>query len=423
GRDMRVLIAEDDVVTNKLLNRLLTKFGYDCQCVFNGLEAWNAIQNEHFPVVVSDWMMPGIEGVELCRRLRELKDRPYSYVILLTSRDERDDRFQALRSGVDDVLAKPIDLEELECRMAVGTRIIKMEHHLKEQNLQLEESRAQLEHSNAVLLTKQQEVERLLAQAERTSEYAQEANRRFEQLFGEIPVAGFSCDESTKIFEWNKKAEEIFGVPADRAVEKPMRSVIGKKLLTRKALDAIHAVFQGVPFVDQEWKAGDRVLLVSGYPMVGYNNKISGCLATAVDISQLRKIEAELRTKMKELRAANSKIEEANRKLSEMAVTDGLTKIANRRALMDRLAICLEQAERGQRFTLAMIDVDHFKKFNDEFGHQAGDEILIAVAQTLKSSVRKLDFVARYGGEEFCVLFVNASLRSAVKMAERIRKR
>lgn len=202
-----------------------------------------------------------------------------------------------------------------------------------------------------------------------------------------------------------------------------MRSVIGKKLLTRKALDAIHAVFQGVPFVDQEWKAGDRVLLVSGYPMVGYNNKISGCLATAVDISQLRKIEAELRTKMKELRAANSKIEEANRKLSEMAVTDGLTKIANRRALMDRLAICLEQAERGQRFTLAMIDVDHFKKFNDEFGHQAGDEILIAVAQTLKSSVRKLDFVARYGGEEFCVLFVNASLRSAVKMAERIRKR
>jgi diguanylate cyclase (GGDEF)-like protein/PAS domain S-box-containing protein len=116
-------------------------------------------------------------------------------------------------------------------------------------------------------------------------------------------------------------------------------------------------------------------------------------------------------------------LEEANRHLQELAVTDGLTGLLNHRAMQDELIIATNKsATWGLPVSVALLDVDHFKKFNDAFGHQAGDQVLTQLAVHLRAAVREGDIVARYGGEEFCVIFPDTLAEDAAIVCERIRK-
>ena len=113
---------------------------------------------------------------------------------------------------------------------------------------------------------------------------------------------------------------------------------------------------------------------------------------------------------------------ESNRRLELLSITDGLTKLHNHRHFQDELARAFDEAQRYQRpLSLAMIDIDFFKKFNDTYGHAAGDDVLKQVAQIYRSSVRSTDLVARYGGEEFAVMMPETALEDAITFAEKIR--
>jgi diguanylate cyclase (GGDEF)-like protein len=123
-----------------------------------------------------------------------------------------------------------------------------------------------------------------------------------------------------------------------------------------------------------------------------------------------------------ELRRSHAALEAANAKLAALSLTDALTCIPNRRAFMGRLAEEEARARRtGDPLALLIADIDHFKVFNDSFGHPAGDEALYAVAQMLSSSARPYDFVARHGGEEFAVILPRTNLEAAFGVAERLR--
>lgn len=124
-----------------------------------------------------------------------------------------------------------------------------------------------------------------------------------------------------------------------------------------------------------------------------------------------------------ELAQLNAELMEANRILEQAAVTDGLTGLKNHRAFQEALHSLTQMAERSrQPLSLIMLDVDHFKQFNDTFGHPAGDELLCQVARVLRDSARAYDVVARYGGEEFALLLPNTTLEQAVQVAERLRQ-
>lgn len=136
---MRILIAEDDPVSSHLLATTLTKWGHDVVTTDNGLEAWAALQKDDAPrLAIIDWMMPGIEGPEICRRVRrEIKTAP-TYIILLTALRQKEQMVAGLEAGADDYLSKPFDRHELRVRLQARARIVELQGSLAQRVRELE---------------------------------------------------------------------------------------------------------------------------------------------------------------------------------------------------------------------------------------------------------------------------------------------
>jgi two-component system cell cycle response regulator len=142
----RILVADDDPTARMLLEDMLLDWGYDVTIANDGDAAWQILAGADPPsLAIVDWMMPGRDGPALCRGLRELRDRPYSYVLILTGRNDKVDVVQGLDAGADDFLTKPVSPQELRSRLAVGNRILDYERTLKEQSRLLAEANAELE--------------------------------------------------------------------------------------------------------------------------------------------------------------------------------------------------------------------------------------------------------------------------------------
>lgn len=132
---MKILIAEDDVVSRRLLASTLERWGHEVTAAASGLEGWALFQQAEFPMVISDWVMPDLDGLELIRRIRASKRTPlYVYAILLTAKWEKQDLVEAMEAGADDFISKPFDREELRVRLRAGERIVSLERALAAQN-------------------------------------------------------------------------------------------------------------------------------------------------------------------------------------------------------------------------------------------------------------------------------------------------
>jgi CheY-like chemotaxis protein len=139
-----VLIAEDDPVSQKLLQTTLKRWGYEVTAVSDGASAWEALQAPDGPrLAVLDWMMPEMDGSEICRRARECEHCKSVYIILLTARQANEDRVSGLQAGADDYLTKPFDRDELRARVEVGERVLNLQQQLADRVKELE---ASLEH-------------------------------------------------------------------------------------------------------------------------------------------------------------------------------------------------------------------------------------------------------------------------------------
>jgi two-component system cell cycle response regulator len=134
---MKILIADDSPAQRLALQRAVEALGHDCVPAEDGERAWQLYESGDPDVVISDWVMPGIEGVELCRRIREA-GRRYCYLILLTSLDEKRHVMRGMEVGADDYLTKPLDTDELEARLASATRVTALHSRLADQQTELE---------------------------------------------------------------------------------------------------------------------------------------------------------------------------------------------------------------------------------------------------------------------------------------------
>ena len=243
---MKVLIAEDENVSRMVLAKALANHEYEVLQARDGQEAWDVFQSEKEDIYIAvlDWQMPGMDGIELCQRIKGASLSHYVYVIFLTGKRDIENIVKGLETGADDYLTKPFDRRELLSRIKVGLRLI-----------------------------------------------------------------GF---------------------------EKALR--------------------------------------------------------------------------------------EANQKLHTLAITDGLTGISNRRAIFERLRSEISRAVReNSPFCLIMLDIDHFKKINDTYGHSAGDKVLVEIVNRMKSALRPYDVIGRYGGEEFVVGISKTDSKINRVIAERLR--
>ena len=130
---MRILLAEDDVTTRMIVKELLGKWGFEIETAVDGNEAWEKLSREESPqLAILDWVMPGMDGITLCKKLRENDRKKYLYIILLTSNTRKDQLLSGLDAGADDFISKPYDSREFKARIDVGIRLINMHNELRE---------------------------------------------------------------------------------------------------------------------------------------------------------------------------------------------------------------------------------------------------------------------------------------------------
>ena len=249
---MKILIAEDDGVSRTILRRAVEKIGHECLAAADGEEAWGLYkENPDLDAIISDWMMPGVDGVELCLRVRGHGRDTYTYFIFLTALVDREHLLQGLEAGADDYLSKPLDRDELEMRLTSALRVTELHRRL---------------------------------------------------------------------------------------------------------------AFQ------------------------------------------------------------NEELEKLNRMLFEQSRQDPLTSLGNRLRLREDLQVLQSRAERyGHSYAVVLCDVDHFKTYNDRYGHLAGDDALRRVAEAISSGLRGGDAAYRYGGEEFLMVLPEQDVGVAATIADRLR--
>ncbi len=148
---IQILIAEDDKLTRNLLSRMLQTPDYELMTASDGLAAWNILKEQHVDIVITDWMMPGMDGLELCKRIRSADFKNYVYIIILTAQGGKKELIEAIDAGADDFAVKPSTQLELSARIKAGKRILKLQSDLKEQNEKLSKSNQKLSNAYSVI--------------------------------------------------------------------------------------------------------------------------------------------------------------------------------------------------------------------------------------------------------------------------------
>jgi signal transduction histidine kinase len=144
---MEILIVEDDYISRNLLSKMLVEMGHQVVLTENGQQAWEHLETSPVKIVISDWMMPAMNGIELCRKIRNHPFEGYVYIIMLTARDQKEDLVDVFQAGADDYIPKPFDPEELHARVMTGVRVVNLEERHIEVSSQIEAKNSKLENT------------------------------------------------------------------------------------------------------------------------------------------------------------------------------------------------------------------------------------------------------------------------------------
>ncbi len=255
--------------------------------------------------------------------------------------------------------------------------------------------------------------------------------QRIRQAFDVLSSGIVVVDRRAAILLANERFDMLAGTA-------PGDTLIGTQLHRLQVFDgALSAVREDDPWVlameSGETLSGTRMdvqhadgsrrrLLVNSAPINDGDGRARGCLISFEDISSIVALNEQLERTNAELLRSQRNIEEMNEELTRLATRDALTGVFNSRALLDRFGTLFTEARaQDQPLCCIMIDIDHFKSFNDTHGHATGDEVLRAVTRVLANGLRDRDVLARYGGEEFCIVLPGAELAIALAVAEHLR--
>ncbi len=389
----RILVVDDIDANVRLLEAKLEAEYYEVLTANDGPTALAIAASEKPDIVLLDVMMPGMDGFQVCRRLKDDPETRHIPVVLVTALDGRADRIQGLEAGADEFLTKPIDDVMLFARVRSLTRL----------KMVIDELR-QREASGRRMGVIASASSRLGGTGGRVL-VIDDNERQAQRIFTEL-----SIEHRPVIEREADKALLTARGPVDLVIVNTMaRTFDGLRLAAQIRSDEAtrHLPLLGV--VDPD----ERQRLVKALE-IGLND----ILSRPIDPQELA---ARVRTQIKRKRYTDFLRDNLDHSL-ELAVTDQLTGLHNRRYMTGQLGALVQRASRGGDPVAAlMIDIDHFKKINDSFGHDIGDEVLREFAVRLASNVRAIDLPCRYGGEEFTVIMPDTKIADAERIAERIR--
>lgn len=277
---------------------------------------------------------------------------------------------------------------------------------------------------------------------DRTNERLQLSNKRFAQLFNMIPVPCFTFDAEGNIFEWNHDCERLIGLKAHEVILKSVTETIVGPANKAVFTDILSNAIKGNSTSNHEWSdigANGKpfTVLVNTFPLVSPTGDVTGGIIACSDITVRQELQRQIGKQMEEIQSAyteleqsridlehiNSALSKANTRLAHLANIDGLTELFNRVYTCEYLE-CEVKSTRGFEVptSVMMIDIDFFKRLNDDYGHLTGDSVLKSVAKSLLAATRHTDIVGRYGGEEFIIVLPGTDKASSLDIAERLRE-
>jgi two-component system, cell cycle response regulator len=395
----RVLVVDDIEVNVRLLEAKLLSEYYEVLTASNGPAALEIALRESPDIVLLDVMMPGMDGLEVCRRLKSDPATRYIPIVMVTALSDVSDRLRGLEVGADDFLTKPVNDVALFARMR---SLIRLKRTLDEWLLREEINGrlASLPGEPAMVDLDRGEPGRILVVEENTLA-ANKLNQVLHPLARELVLVKTNA-EATALALQNNFDLIIISMALEHS--DPLRLV--------SQLRAVEQTRQlPVLLILDE---GDYARLAKGLDL-GANDYV----VRPVDRNELV---ARVRIQMKRKRLQDQLLDNYKRGLT-LALTDGLTGLYNRRYLTAHLETLFGRGAAAVKdVAVLLFDIDRFKRVNDTYGHAAGDEVLIEVAKRALSNVRGFDLVARYGGEEFLVIMPESTLPAAAAVADRLRR-
>jgi diguanylate cyclase (GGDEF)-like protein/PAS domain S-box-containing protein len=376
---MRILVADDEPTSRLIAEIALRDLGHQCHTVTDGAQAWDAFRSLRPDVVISDLIMPGMSGLELCRSIRaHTPGAGYTYFIMVTSQGDLDQIIEGMGAGADDYLVKPLDPDQLQVRLIAAARVTDLYRRLADQRVELEG----LNHELTAVAGSLAEAQSIAL------------------------VGSWEVDIATQAVSWSRELYRLFDFKLD---EKPTTAALVDRTHPddrESSIEALRATMDGgTPFLLEH-----RVVLPDGTV-----HWVRAC--GRVELNAAGRPERLLGTAQDITREKVA--EEA---LLFQAHHDPLSGLPNRLLLLDRLSRALDRLAR-EPSTVGVIhlDIDRFKLINDSLGHPVGDQLLLAMATRLKGLIRPADTLARIGGDEFVVLCEGLSgERESVVVADRI---
>lgn len=347
-------------------------------------------------LILNLWIcQPSLRRAELAvEQSRQLQDQLSKKNELLVERTRvLDDQRAEVEANRRELMIRNLELESNR------EKILANEKELIKQNEELQEKQVELKH--------------LVESHQRLKDLQAQAARRAEDLFTGVPVACFSFDSDGLLHQWNLAAEQLYGYAAYEVLYQPMWVALNMPEAEEPSREAIHEVFAKGASFTSEWTYVDRegnekYLITTSFPIRDADGNVIAGIGATQDLTARKRYEHELL--------------DANAKLSALAVTDGLTGLHNHRSFQDMLENeFIRSTATGADLSLILLDVDHFKKLNDTYGHPAGDAVLKAVAQLLRDRCEQPFVPCRYGGEEFVVILPGADEAKACEIAEILR--
>jgi two-component system cell cycle response regulator len=391
----RILVVDDIPANVKLLEaRLLAEY-FEVLTADNGLDALAICDTSQVDLILLDIMMPGMDGFEVCERLKANPKVAHIPVVMVTALDQPADRVRGLKAGADDFLTKPVNDLQLISRVKSLLRLKTLSDELR---TRAETARHLGFEDGRLGEAKGEELAQVLLVDGR-------ANSQERIVRALKPIAGVVAmsDAQAALFEAAESPFELVIVNSNFDDYDPLRLCSQLRSLERtRFLPVLLITEQGA----DEMIVRALELGVNDYIVrpLDPNELIARCL-----------------TQIKRKRY-NDRLRASVQQTIELAVTDALTGLHNRRYLDNHLTVLFNRSvQRGRPLSVLITDIDRFKLVNDVYGHDAGDQVLKEFAARVRSTVRGADLACRFGGEEFVVVMPDTTAEVAAAVAERLR--